>query len=159
MLAVYVIDPTARIAMFDDLLAKAAALPDPGETSDAFAHIFAADSERQQQTLRKMLAWESETPSRSGQTGAMLVRSKQDVIKLLDELYEPNLPIASRKAIAASLATFLDARYPRFSSYSKEVSSLTKKMRAETDPELQESGEALGARAESYQPRQGGGFF
>ena len=48
-----------------------------------------------------MLAWEAENPSRRGQTWASLARSKTDVLKLLDELYEPNLHIASRKTIAA----------------------------------------------------------
>ncbi|MFN0020740.1 MAG: HEAT repeat domain-containing protein [Pirellulaceae bacterium] len=159
MLAVYVVDPTARGAMFDDLIAQATALADPGETSDAFGHIFAADSQRQQQTLKKMLAWEAENPSRSGQTCAMLLRSQTDMIQLLDAMYEPNLHIASRKVIAATLADFLDARYPRFSTYSAAVASLTEKMKAETDAELKEAGEALKARTESLQPGRGGGFF
>lgn len=157
MMAVYVIDPGAREGMYHDLLAQATALADAGETSDALGRIFECDLERQEETLKKMLAWEAENTSQSGQVRAMLARSEADVVSILDNLYSPNLHIASRKTIASILAGIPNVRHPRYSA-------LVAKIKAETDPELKEAGEELEARARMLELRgqrglQGGGMF
>lgn len=159
MLAVYVMDPASREPMHDDLLVRATSLADVGETADALSRIFECDIERQEATLKKMLAWEAENTSASGQVRDLLARSEADVLSLLDNLYSPNLHIASRKTVVTVLAGIANARHPRFSA-------LVEKIKAETDPELKEAGEELETWARTmelqWQGRsvgQGGGIF
>lgn len=152
LLAVYVIDPGSRGAMYDDLLAQAVELADPGATSDAFARIFACDEERQKSVLRKMLAWEAENASRNGQTQTLFACQKADVIGLLDDLYNPTLHGDSRKTLVAILSSLTRLRHPRFTS-------LIEKIKAENDPALKEAGEAIEARAKADEANRGGGFF
>ena len=125
--------------MYRDLLAQATALADAGETTDALGRIFECDVERQEETLKKMLAWEAENTSQSGQVRAMLARSQADVVSMLDNLYSPSLHIASRKTIVSILSTTPNVRHPRYSA-------LVAKIKAETDPELKEAGEELEVR-------------
>jgi antitoxin component YwqK of YwqJK toxin-antitoxin module len=157
MLAVYVIDPGAREGMYHDLLAQATALGDAGETSDALGHIFDCDLERQEETLKKMLAWEAENTNQRGLVRALLVRSEADVISMLDKLYSPSLHITSRKTIVSILSSTRNVRHHRYAA-------LVAKIKAETDPELKEAGEELEARARTMELRgqggmQGGGMF
>jgi antitoxin component YwqK of YwqJK toxin-antitoxin module len=156
MLAVYVIDSSDREPMYRDLLAQATALADAGETTDALGRIFECDLERQEETLRKLLAWEAENTSRNGQVRALLARSEADVLGMLDNLYSPSLHIASRKSIVSILSTNPNVRHPRYSA-------LVAKIKAETDPELKEAGEELEARARTLELRgqggMGGGMF
>jgi antitoxin component YwqK of YwqJK toxin-antitoxin module len=156
-LAVYVIDPSARDKMYEGLIAEATNLADVGETSDALRRIFEADSERREETLRKMLAWEAENTSRAGQVREMLVRSDADVVTMLDNVYSPALHIASRKTVASILGNIPDALHPRFSP-------LVEKIKTETDAELKEAGEELDARKRAMEQQrgyggQGGGVF
>jgi hypothetical protein len=156
MLAVFVIDSSAREAMFTDLVAQATAMADAGETSDALRRVFECDLERQEETLKKMLAWEAENTSREGQVRAMLARSEADVVSMLDSLYSPTLHIASRKAVVSILSGIPKVRHPRYAA-------LIAKIKGETDPELKEAGEELEARARTMELRgqggQGGGVF
>ena len=157
MLAVYVVDPASREPMYHDLLAQVTALADAGETSNALGRIFECDVERQEETLKKMLAWEAENTSQSGQVRAILARSEADVVSMLDNLYSPSLHIASRKTIVSVLSSTPNVRHPRYSA-------LVAKIKAETDPELKEAGEQLEARARTLERRgqggmQGGGIF
>ena len=159
MLAVYVIDIGSREPMYNDLVAQATALVDAGETTDALARIFECDLERQEETLRRLLAWEAENSSRNGQVRALLARSEADVVSMLDDLYSSSLHIASRKTVASILSGILNVRHPRFSA-------LVEKIKAETDPELKAAGEELerrartrGLRGQGLSVGQGGGIF
>ncbi|MBC7854824.1 MAG: HEAT repeat domain-containing protein [Pirellulaceae bacterium] len=159
MLAVYIIDSASREPMFDDLIVRATAHADVGETSDALGRIFECDPERQEATLRKMLAWEAENASASGQVRVILTRSEADVVSLLDNLYSPSLHLASRKTVVTLLAAVANVRHPRFSA-------LVEKIKAETDPELKEAGVELETRARNMELQwrgvsvgQGGGIF
>lgn len=136
--------------MYRDLLAQATALADAGETTDAVSRIFECDLERQEETLRRLLAWEAENTSRNGQVRALLVRSEADVVSLLDNLYSPSLHIASRKTVASILSGIPNVRHPRFST-------LVAKIKAETDPELKEAGEELEVQARTMELRGLGG--
>ena len=153
MLAVYVIDPDSREALYEGLTTEAFSLVDPGETIDALGHIFACDRERQKRTLKKMLAWEADDTSRSGHTRTLLVQHNADAISLLDDLYGPTLHIASRRVLVSILLSRPDLRHSR-------ISTLVEKVKAETEPQMKELGEQLEARAKANEfGGQGGGFF
>lgn len=147
-LAVFVTDPGSREAMYDDVMTQAIGLADAGETTDALSRIFESDRERQEETLRKMLAWEAENTSRRGESRTMLVRSEVDIVSMLDNVYSPALHIASRKTVASILAGVPNVRHPRYAP-------LLEKIKAETDQELKEAGEELDARKRAMEQGQG----
>jgi hypothetical protein len=156
MLAVYVIDPTSRAALFGPLTQSAVAQADSGEATDVFAHVFECDPDRRAQTLRAMLAWESGDASREGFLSTVLTRSAADIFRLLDEEYS-SLDVSSRKVAARLVASLRNSSqmFYRGAPAHPGYQSLLEKMKTDSEPEIRELGEELQARDSG----RGGGFF